>query len=533
MRTRHQSFYTFLFLAVTVIACNVNELEFDNIQTPNYRPDVAAPIGEVTYTVSELIDELEDSTVAVEQSNSNLISVVYRDTSRFANNNDFVLVSDVTNASNIMPGITLPASPIDTAVSISQSFEFEFQPEDQEKVDSVFYSSGTIELVVNSSFTSDVLFELKITDFTNVSTGDTLTFNGTINASGSINLTQDLTGWMTRFNRIGDINIFTANFTGTIDVKTGQSVDASQALTFQLLITSPMFSSVFGDFGNQVVSIQDQTIDLEFFRDINEFGLAFNQPEVNIRIENSFGIPMGLSFQGLTSSNDNGTTVSLMGSINDTLQRVRAPEVVGQSLGTTITINNDNSNLRDLLNISPTRITVPVSAKPNFEANGTDPISNFLTDSSFVETIVEVNMPLDVRLSGFTRTFDFSIDDIDFDDADTITLRVQTINDLPFNGSIELHMIDADSMVIYQVPQTILLQSPDVGADGRTVGSLHNTSDIVLDSDGINAFVTATTLGVILRVDSFDASNGSFIEIYSDYKLVIKIAALADLNVEL
>lgn len=520
-------------MAVVIASCNINELETDNIDFPNYKPEVAVPLGEVTYSVKDLIDEINDSTIAIEESNSLLLSVIYRDTSFFENNDNFLIVNDVTNASNIMPNITLPPSPIDTTINISQPFEFEFQPEDEEKVDSVFYSMGNIRLEVTSTFQSDITFELKVNDFTEVSTGDTLTFSGVIDASGTAFFDRDLVGFMTKFQREAGVNLFAANFEASLDVKVGGSVNPEDFLSLQLLITDPDFSSIFGDFGREAFSVQDQSIDLDFFDDIDEFGIEFNSPEVRIRIENSFGVVLGLSFDGLIASNSNGTELALMGAINDTLQRVRAPTVAGESINTTISINNENSNLREMLNLSPTLISLPVSGKPNFEIADGESALNFLTDSSFVKTIIEVAMPLDVKLSGFTRTFDISVDGVDFDEADTVRLRIRTINDLPFTGSIELHMLDIDSTVIYQVPQSIILQSPEVTSTGKTVEAFDNTEDIVLDSEGVIALAEATELGVILRVDSFEASDGRFVQIFSDYKLVIKISALGNLNIEL
>ena len=526
------SIYIVLFLVVLLGACNVNELDFDDVKIPNYKPTVAAPIGEVAYTITDLIDELEDSTITIDIANSLLLSVIYRDTTFFQNDGEFVLVNDVTNSSSVSPGITLPPSIIDTVITISETFEFEFQPEEQEKVDSVFFSSGTIQLQVSSGFDPEVEFDLTLNDFVDTSNDMPLVFSGTVNGNGSVTLTEDITGFKTSFERINGVNIFDAGFEGRINVSTGQSINATDELTFQLIIQEPRFFSIFGNFGSESISLQDETIDLEIFSDIEEAGLSFNSPEILIRIDNSFGVPIGLNFDGLTAQNDNGTVLSLSGTITDTLQRVRAPEIAGESIGTTISINSDNSNLRDMLSLAPTSFSVPVSGTPNFEAQPGDDISNFLTDSSFVETIVEVNMPLDIQMNGFSRTFDFDLDNLEFKEADSITLRIQTINDLPFSGTIELSILNADSVINYQVPNTIVLQSPEVGADGRTVGALHHTDDIVFDSDGIEAFTNAELLGMILRIDSYEAVDGRFVQIYSNYKLEIKLSVLAKLNVK-
>jgi hypothetical protein len=65
-----------LFIGVFALSCNINDLDFEDIETPNYKGEVAVPIGEATYTMKELLEEVQDSAISIEEEGNNFITVV-------------------------------------------------------------------------------------------------------------------------------------------------------------------------------------------------------------------------------------------------------------------------------------------------------------------------------------------------------------------------------------------------------------------------------------------------------------------------
>ncbi len=532
IKKRFNNLLLFFFLALA-ISCNINDLDFNDINVPNYKGRTAVPLGEVTYTIKELIEQLDDSTISIEESGNFFLTVVYRDTSLFTDVEDFISFGNIVNNDNLNPNLSLPVSPIDTIVRFSQPFEFDFQPSEGEIVDSLTYASGTVTLAVQSQFSSDLDYTLKIIDFTNTLTGDTLVFAGNVQGNGSSESSQDLQDFKTIFNRVGGRNQFSLEFEGALDVKTGESINVNDFLSLTLTISNPEFKNLFGFFGANETSIQDQSLKLDFFKDIDPLGLEFNNPEIIVNIENAFGIPVGLSFGGITAFNEDGDVVVLAGKIDST-QFVRAPEIedIGSSARSEFSINNDNSNLREMLNIAPDSIVLAITGTSNYRNENAER-SNFLTDSSFLQTIVEVRMPLEVKLDGFTRSFTFIISDFSFDQADSVSIRLQTINELPLSGIMSLDILDELDTVIYRIPNTIILQSPEVNSIDRTVEPLYNESIITLDREGINAFANAEKIKLTLVIDSYNAPEGTFVRIFSDYELLIKLGAIANINADI
>jgi len=522
------------FSALCFNACNINELDFDNIETPLYTPVVVAPIGTSTYTIAELIDQLNDSTIAIEESPSGLISVVYRDTSFFDDTSEFIVIGDVTNNGVISPGVTLPTSPIDTALAFTEELQFDYQPDNSEELDSVYFSSGTASITVVSTFTSDVDIELRLFSITNYITGDTMVFSGTIAAGNSYSQNIPMENFRAIFERVGGINIFKGEFNGILDVKTGSSVAPSDFLSYTLTFTDPAFAGIFGYFGEESFSIQDQSIELDFFKDIEPGGLEFGSPQIAIMIENSFGVPMGVILDQISSSNNQGTQVFLTGTITETPQLVRSPDInsVGGSLATTITIKKDNSNIDDLLNISPSIFNFSVTADANF-GNEVDKERNFLTDSSKVETIIEVTLPLDVKLDSFVINLDFGIENFDFDEADTLKFRISSVNDLPFTGTTDIQFLAADSTVLLEKANVLLILSPEIGPSGKVETPTQNETVVVLTEDEIQLIQNANTITLQVNIDSWQADSDQFVKIFTDYELVMKLSVIGNIKYDI
>lgn len=524
----------FSLLGLLTFSCNVGGLDFDNIENPTFTPEVVAPVGEVTYTIKELIEKIKDPSIEIVEANDLLLSIVYRDTSIYNIPEELIKLDEVSQQKVVEPGIIITNSPIDVTEVFSQTLSFEYTTEKLEQIDSVMYASGDLELTIASHIPADVELEIKLIDFVDQVTRDTIVFNSSLPYSGSLPLSQvfnqNLSGYRTKLRTSSDMNLFDVIITGSINLKAGQSIKTTDFILISVSTGNTVFSGVVGYFGEDDIVVQDQSIDIEFFNDIEPFGLELNDPQIILNVENSFGVPIGVNLGGITATNIDGDSRVLSGVITDNMQPIKAPSIseYGETVNSSIVISNEISNLRELLSLSPSRFTIPLTATTNF-GNDTQE-SNFYTQNSQVKTILEVNLPLDVKLGGYSQLFDFSLDNIDFDDGDSIKLRVTTINELPFNGSFDLYLLDADSTVIHQVPENLVLMSPDVGANRRTVEPATSIDDVVLNTDGIAAMNNASKVVFILTIDSYKADDDRFVRIFSDYELTIKLGVIGNIN---
>ncbi len=530
---RHSTIVVFI-VGLVLYSCNVGDIDFDNIEDPVFTPEVVAPIGEVTYTVKELIEEINDPNIEISDAKNLLLAVTYRDTSIFKVPTELISIDEISQQKVMETGIVVLASPTDVTEEFQQTLSLDYPAENGEQIDSLIYADGNLEVIIDSQIEADVELEIKLVDFVHSDSRDTIVFNVSLpyNGSSPVSDTQNTTLQNHRItlSRMGGQNIFNVIVNGTVNIKAGQSVSSSDFIFLTFNTSDTQFSSVIGYFDEKEITVQDQTIEIDFFKDIEPFGLEFKSPEIVLHIDNSFGLPIGISLAGISSSNDNGDFRMLTGLATEKPIKIKYPELskFGQTSSSRITISNDISNLSDLLAIAPNKINIPISATSNYENVSQE--SNFYTDQSQITTALEVNMPLDVKLGGYKQTFQFDVDDIGFDEADSIKLRVRTVNDLPFSGIMNLYLLDADSVVIHEVPDNLILQSPEFGANGRTEQPKTQITDVLLNSAGIEALSNTTKIVLVLTVESFESEDNRFVKIYSDYSLTIKIGLIANLN---
>jgi hypothetical protein len=524
-------------LGLLTFSCNIGGLDFDNIEKPTFKPEVVAPVGEVTYTIKELIQKINDPSIEISEANDLLLSIIYRDTSIYNTLEELIKIDEVSQQKVLEPGIIITNTPVDVSEVFLQTLSFEYSDYGFEQIDSVMYASGNLEITVNSQIPANVALEIKLIDFVDQVTRDTIVFNSSLSYNGSLPVSQvfsqDLSGYRTKLRTSSAKNLFDIVFTGAINLKAGQSVNTADFILISVSTGNTVFSGVAGYFGEDDIIIHDQIIDIEFFNDIEPFGLELSNPQIILNFENSFGVPIGVNLEGITATNINGDIRQLSGAIIENMQPIKAPSIseYGKKINSAIVISNEISNLRELFSLTPSRLTIPISAKTNFKNEDKEP--NFYTQDSQLKTILEVNLPLDVKLGGYSQLFDFSLDNINLDDADSIKLRVTTINELPFNGSFDLFLLDADSTVIYQIPENLILISPEVGANRRTVEPAKSVDDVVLNTDGIAAMNKATKVVFILTIDSYKADDDRFVRIFSDYELTIKLGVIGNINYKL
>ena len=523
-----------LFLFTT---CNMGELDFADIDVPAYQGDNTIYIGEAVYTIQELISDLNDSTLEISEDNSKLLSVIYRDTTSYTNTGDLIQINDVENPGTVTPNITLPSSPIDTVVVVPTiPLTFEYESENNEELDSIWYSNGDLTLNIESSFDMELEYILTISDVINRETTDTLVFSGTLAANGTGSQTISLINHKTVLKRVDQANTFSGRFDGTLQVKTGDEIMATDKVEYTLTVEDAGFTGVFGWFGDDVVDMQTETIDLSFFQDISEDGLKFKSPEINFSIINSIGIPMAIGLDGISTTNASGTTVSLTGGVADVPQNIRIPSEIYTEVESLVTID-DQTNLSELLSISPTQMEINVQGYANYENSSATEghLRNFVSDTSKIEVISELVMPFNVQLLDFSRSFCLDIEAFDFDQADTVNLVLITENSLPFDAKIGMQFMDADSVVTYDYPEAVqIIDSPPVGSIGRTEEVSHVTGEIPIDrGSGYQELVDDTLLNLIIYIDTEGASEDAYVKIYSDYSIKLTLSMQGNLNIEL
>ena len=536
MKNTFQLFIVILIIITSSIftSCNINELELEKVKSPTFSPHLGVKLGSVSYTIKELVEDIDDAQLEIKEGEDLLLTFIYRDTSDFNVSSDLIDIGTIQNSTNTGGGNAFPPSPQSFTIPINQIFTFDFEANDNELLDSLIYNSGNIDILMTSTFEGSFELNFTILDTKDIQTGVDLSGIIAGNSTSPGSFQKDLLGLKTIIDNSSGKNEFQFQIDGEVIIPAGSSVTPDQELSINISFIEPGFSSIYGNFGIKSVEIANQTIDMASFQEFGDSGLEFNAPKIIMELDNSYGLGMGTSLSGVKAVDADGSEISLTGDIvtNSVLIEGVSHLSVGGVQTTIIEINTSNSNIADLLNSTPNSMVFPVVA--NLNPTSSSLSTNFLTENSKMVQRTIVEMPLELKLDGFSREFEFDISDLDIDAATEMTLKLITINELPFTGTVTLQFLDNNGISFHELANQRIINSPiDLDSDGRTITANESSEDIILNQTDIDAFIEAPTINVIMSIESFDAANGTFIKVFSDYKLDISLSVSGKFSIVL
>ncbi len=522
--------------------CNIDDLpdslDGDDFYLPNYEGNIALIIGKDTLTVNEFIKELSDDTTVVQENEDAELFIVYEDSIDYTADEDFVDVSTFSNSRSVESPISTPfIPPADTTLIINRELNFEYVSENGERIDSLFYSGGALQISITSDFPGDVTYSLSTNSFIETSSGQGIDVSGVINYFGTIPLedtnNSSLSGYKTTLTYENDSSIFKANLQASVTIQAGTALTGNESIFVEADVIDPEFSAIYGNFRKDTFDVESQTIDLDIFSEFSESGITFEAPSISFTFENSFGLQAGLDFSGIYASYSDKPDLPLSGSFAETLQIIGAPSLmnVGSTVETVLTMNNSNSNISEILSSSPTALNLALTGI----SNPNDEEENFLLDNSIIKIRTKVELPLSLKLDAFEYESEFDLGDISqLDQSQSITLILKTINELPINGELDIHFMDGAGEAIDSILNISILESPIAfDSNGKTSEAASYETRVTLDEDKIESLTSSEKLKVTVRFNSFGFQQDEFVKIFSDYTLLTTVAVEGKVSINL
>lgn len=529
-----KKFVFITFAGIFLLGCNAEDINFDNVKGPNLSGTFGFPLGEVKYTMRELIDNIGGDDLNLEEDSlTSVLTIFYRDTIAYSTPDDLVVISDIVDGGSIpVPAVTGPTTP---NFEISDILSVAYNPQNEEKLDSIYYASGTLEATVTSSFNGTLSYTLTFENTRNIATDSPIVLSGTVIGEASNTQTQDLTNHITRLTDASS-NEFSVGFMGTISLDASQSTETTDSVRIDFAYRNQTFSAVFGKFGRDTLAVGNQEIDLGFFNDIGDQGIEFGNPKMRFVIRNTFGVNMGMDLSGVAGDDgEGGSAVSLSGNIVSNPPLINGATELGTTVESIFEINKENSNLDDLLASSPTRLLFNVSGLTN--PRNRDVLgSNFIEPNSRIDAYIEMEIPMDLKVDGLEQTDTISLGNgLNISDIDSAFLRIHTLNELPFAASLTMEIQDSTNTTIYTIPNTVVLEAPFVNTSGFVTDPSGETADIPFSKEGIEALGSGThiVMKVTLNTPQSLTSRDIFVKLLADYSIEIKVGIGGKLNIGL
>ena len=205
-------------------------------------------------------------------------------------------------------------------------------------------------------------------------------------------------------------------------------------------------------------------------------------------------------------------------------------------MSTITDFNNSNSQLSDMISISPSQILYSGSVLSN--PNGNIGLINSITTGSDIKIGFELDLPLHFRLEDAKRTdtldLDFGGENDDTTEADyvdSVILKLHTENEFPLDIDLMILFTDSVSGLILDSLDVEMLDAAEVDEDGRTISANIYDSNIILNSGQIDALFNSNRALLDIKMNSYDNENTA-VKIYTDYQFKIAVGAILELNIE-
>lgn len=530
----------FVFIALSVIlfaGCKTDELDFDNIKVQPITGTYSFPLGEVTYTMRDLILNQEDSELDFQVDEDSLITLVYLDSIDYQVQDDFINIEDIVNSGTVNLGSANPAAPVTGpgSVTFTDSKVLNYEPTGDEIIDSVFYDQGDVVVDVQSTLPGTLAYSFTIQNTRNVTTDAPLVLNGTQVGPGNSSETSSLVNHKTVLTEAID-NTFVVDIDATLTLGAGETFTGGETLTFDLTFANQTFSIIYGKFQQDTAQVGNSTIDIAFFEEMGEEGIFFGNPTITFFTENSFGIPLGLDFSGIFGDDGmGGNQTFLSGDITENLPVMAYPDNnnPGTTVLDTIQINSGNSSIVDLLATSPARLGFNVSGI----SNPVDPDgANHLVNGSEFSAVIEIEIPMEVRLENLEQSGTLSLGNgLDIQNVDSVFMRVVTINELPFSGILALEIQDSLSNPLYTVTDNLVLNAPFINVNGFVTDPNGVSADIPIAPAGVEALSTGShvLLTITLNTPGSLNSRDIFVKVLANYAIEVKVGVGGKVNIDL
>lgn len=520
-----------LFIA---IACNINDLDFDNVELQDITPTIAAPLGTFEYTMQELLEELDDENITIGTDEDQVILLTFEDSASFEVTDEFVSIDDVNGEGTVSPGITAVAVTETIRIPFEQQFVYEYESTAEERLDSVFYDDGIVEFRVISSCSCDYIYEFQVLNTVNLTTNAPLTANGSIVFDGVSSTADEQTLSLANFKTTLDNNLseFVSVLRGEVIVRPGQEIRIEDEIRFEFTYRNQNFDAIFGFFGTDSITIDGGQIDIELFDEAVSSGIAFEGPTIRFDFENSIGVPLGVLLDSIYGKNSSGDSLFLSGALPSNPQVIAFNEEdISEPVSTSFEISPANSNIRDVFELAPNFISFPITGISN--VNNSEGF-NYVTDNSRIDANLAFTLPLSFRLDDFTQQVDFDIEgSVDTEELDSAFLQIVTRNNLPFIVEMQVAINDSLGVELFRAPQTLVIEIPTFNALGEIVSDSETVSRITLPPEGVEALKNGTTMQVDLLMNSPSNNVNEFFPILSTNSIRVEVGVGASGTIDL
>ena len=535
-------FYCTIFImagSLFLRSCQKEQFQLENLSDEiEIQTDLVAPLIYGSMGMAELVAEF-DSSGYVGEFEDGLLFLTYSDTLVNVKVDTLDLVIDGlyneiyfdTDVSEDPDFIT--SIPGDT-IHFLKSQHFGFETSGDNRMDSIVFKGGELLTEIESTF--------EHTGFLTISSMNILDGNGnpysyTVQISISTGdfiwaESLDLVGYFLGTQQQGDSSVFRMDYDLAL-INSGNPVIPGDFCDINSNFLDLGFYSLFGKVDPSEVVTESGELDIPIYADFPELShLKLADPRISIFTESSLGIPFELTLESVIATAEDGSTETLeLYEGHPFIIPAPAIDMVGETAYGEFYINNQTSNIQDLLNFAP--YTLSYTATGDI---GSQSQNHFLLDTSRFLTEMEFLLPLDLAFTEYSLadTLEFALgeDGIDTSLIKNVVINLSILNELPIELGFQVYLLDPSYAVLDSLlnGDPVFLASSEVDSEGKLLQASETSQSIDFPAEKLGVLEETEYLWIEARLVTAE-SGGQFVKFYSDYTLDFEISFNAEIRI--
>ena len=527
----------------------LGQFNMDKLSTEiEITPSIAAPVAYGNFSVQDILEVMNDSAGLISVGDNDLIYLSYADTAFSMFAEELIEVPDhITSETYIQADVETPGwnlLPVGDSLTFRKVDRLAFAIEPGDRIDSIMIKAGSMNLHAFSEFHHRGRLNISSSDIINTA-GDTLDLVFTI-SDDSGNFEEfsdyDMAGYKLLMKNVEGDAVATINYNLTL-IKSAAVISPDEEAGAIFTFNDLKYNAVFGIIAPREITDVEESVDIEFFSGLDEVpDIYFADPQFNITVHNSFGIPFEMEIKKFSArSYPDGTYTDLYFK-NDTMNPyfVYAPTVdqIGQTVTTWRPYNVETTNIDELLSSTPDKIDMSFTASSGNPPGFTG--QNFLLDTSKMVLEAEIILPIWFRTSGYTLrdTLDIALDSIlaDISFIESLGFRLTTTNEWPLELSAQIYFLDQAEEILDSLFQErmALIDAAPVTPDG----ALDKTNlepyviDVQVSNDDLQNIEGASQMMLVVRVVTAENLDPPVpVKLLSSYMLDYQLSVDADFRI--
>ncbi len=544
-----------IFFAIIIFlhSCIKDSFDFDKLSPHvQYNPNFAVPIAYASLDLWDFLQDYDSEELIISDPVTGFLSIVYskRVFSLYAN--DIINISDQNYSETFTDIDVNNAGGISTNPYMIKENIDGFAVLAGELLDSMVFKSANLKISVSSSFlhTGTLVITFPEMKKNGSPYSKTIYINPYPYPYTEFNY-NDLNGYSLDLSNFGtDTNKVFIRYELTL-VDEGNPVIPGENVSINVSFTDIEFSILYGYVGQPSFDIPSNRIHLEIYDNALSGDAYFKDPKINIRIQNSCGLPVQFWLDSLYGIDTLGNPHPITGSGIPSVANpklINYPKLslyqVGQTIPDSIILDTNSCNIREVVFES---LPNYISFKVNAEANPFgETQQNFVLDTSRFNIDLEIELPCWGYASYFllqdTADFDF-VDEVytGASEEDSLTVedlkedfqwalfRINIDNGFPVKAEVQVILTDSLYQPVYYLytsgPEQIIAAGRDTNGDKKVDTPTHKVTDVMFTKENVDVLMDVKHIlfrGSVSTTDH-DQLNPLDVKFYESYKIDIHV----------